>query len=55
MRGGGNCLGNDFGVEVNAASFVSCCSCLSIAGMAGASAIRVWHELQMAEMVQGKR
>ena len=54
MRGGRNCLGKDFGVEANAASFVTCSSCLSIAGVAGASTIRVRHELQMAEMVQGK-
>ena len=53
MRGGRNCLGKDFGVEANA-SFVTCSSCLSIAGVAGASTIRVQHELQMAEMVQGK-
>ena len=54
MRGGRNCLSKDFGVEANAASFVNCFSCFTIAGEAGASTIRVRHELQMAEMVQGK-
>ena len=54
MRGGRNCLGKDFGVEANAASLVTCSSCLPIAGVAGASTTRVRHELQMAEMVQGK-
>ena len=54
MRGGRNCLGKDFGVEANAASFFTCSSCLSIAEVPGASTIRVRHELQMAEMVQGK-
>ena len=54
MRGGRNYLGKDFGVEANAASFITCSSCLSIAEVAGASTIRVRHELQMAEMVQGK-
>ena len=54
MRGGRNCLGKDFGVEANAASFVTCSSCLSVTGVAGSSTIRVRHELQMAEMVQEK-
>ena len=55
MGGGRNCLGKDFGVEANAGSFVTCSSCLSIVGMAGVSTVRVRHELQMAEMLQGKR
>ena len=55
MRGGRNCLTKDFGAETNAASFVTWSSCLSKAWVAGASTIRVQHELQMAERVQGKR
>lgn len=54
MRGGLNCLGKDFGVEANAASVVTRSSCLSVTRMAGASTIRVRHELQTAERVQGK-
>ena len=55
MRGERNCLTKDFGAETNAASFFTSSLCLSVARVAGAPTIRVRHELQVAERVQGKR
>lgn len=45
MCGGCNCLGKDFGVEVNVVSFVICFLCFLIVGVVGVLIIRVWYEL----------